>query len=331
VVVGVALAAVALLVTACGGSSGPEDRSAGERTGTSAGGPAGTSGASTFTPVTIEHRYGSTEISERPQRIVSLDAQWTDALIALDAPPVGYIPDPTAPDGFPWRGDALDGSTPMPATDALPYEQIVALEPDLIVVAFFAQDQTDYDTLSAIAPTVATLSENQVDPWQEVTRAAGDVLGQQDAAAALVADVDGQVAALAEELPGLEGKTFALVNYVPGDSFYVVSDPDDGAVVLFDQLGLQISPSILEVGGDVSGRVKLSLEQTQVLDADVLILFANGADPTEIPGYSSLPAVTSGAVAELDYVEVLGLNTPSPLSLPYSLDFIRPALDAAAR
>ena len=38
-----------------------------------------------------------------------------------------------------------------------------------------------------------------------------------------------------------------------------------------------------------------------------------------------------GAVADLDYVEVLGLNTPSPLSLPYSLERIRPALEAAAR
>jgi iron complex transport system substrate-binding protein len=47
-------------------------------------------------------------------------------------------------------------------------------------------------------------------------------------------------------------------------------------------------------------------------------------------GYDQLPAVRSGAVAVLDYAAVVGLNTPSPLSVPYSLERIRPALEAAA-
>ncbi len=307
-----------LLAAACGGSDGASTTSA----------PAG--GSDDFEPVTIEHRYGSTELTERPQRIVSLDTQWTDALLSLDAPPVGHLADYNVPEGFPWRDDRLAGSTEMTATDALPLEQVAALEPDLIVVTYFAQDQSDYDTLASIAPTIATLSDNEVDTWQEITTAAGEVVGETDAAETVVADVEGQIDAVAEELPGLAGRTFAFANYVKGDAIYVVSDPLDGAVGFFERLGMEISPAILEVGAGESGRVEVGFERIDLLDADLLALLTNGEDPSTIPSYDSLPAVESGAVAVLDYATAVALNTPTPLSIPYGIEMIRPALGAAA-
>lgn len=320
----VLLAALLALVAACGGSDGDAEST----TTTGAGGDAGSSAE--FEPVTIEHLYGETEIAERPTRIVSLDTQWTDALLALDAPPAGYLADYNLPEGFPWREDLLADSTEMTATDALPFEQIAALEPDLIVVSYFAQDEEDYEMLTAIAPTVATLSENQVDTWQDITMAAGEILGETEQAQQVVDDVDGQVADLAAELPGLEGKTFALVNYVKGDKFYVVSDPADGAVVLFTQLGMEISPAILEAGKGASGRAEISLERTDLLDADLLLLLTNGEDPSSIPGYDQLPAVESGAAALLDYAQAVAVNTPTPLSIPWALEELRPQIEAAA-
>jgi iron complex transport system substrate-binding protein len=62
----------------------------------------------------------------------------------------------------------------------------------------------------------------------------------------------------------------------------------------------------------------------------VLILLTNGADPADIPGYAALPAVADGSVALLDLAAVTGLNTPTPLSIPYSIERVRPALEAAA-
>ncbi|HEY8523938.1 MAG TPA: ABC transporter substrate-binding protein [Acidimicrobiales bacterium] len=280
--------------------------------------------------MTIEHRYGSTEVPVRPERIVSLDAQWTDVLLALDAPPAGYLIDPYLDGDFPWRGDGLAEATGIEATDTLPYERIAELQPDLIVVTYLATDEGDYETLSEIAPTIATLRADQVDTWQDIARVAGTVLDAEERAEDLIAEVDATVAGVADELPGLEGKTFALVNYVPGDALYVVADPEDGANVLFDQLGLELPPAILDAAGNAGGRVELSLEQASLIDADVLILYTNGADPAEIAGYEQLTAVRRGSVAVLDYADVSGLNTPSPLSVPYSLDVIRPALEAAA-
>jgi iron complex transport system substrate-binding protein len=290
----------------------------------------GEAGAEEAGSVSVEHSYGTTEVPVRPERIVALDTQWTDVLLALDTPPVGYLSEATVEGELPWRGDRLDGITSIEATDSLPYEQIAELQPDLILVTYLAAEQADYETLSDIAPTIPTLTANQVDSWQDMARTAGTFLDASDEADALIEEVDGAVRQVADELPGLEGKTFALVNFVPGDAFYVVADPEDGANVVFDQLGLELPPRLLEAADDVSGRVELSLEQAELLDSDVLVLFTNGGEPTEIAGYNQLPAVTGGAVAVLELADVIGLNTPTPLSVPYALDLIRPALEAAA-
>jgi len=91
-----------------------------------------------------------------------------------------------------------------------------------------------------------------------------------------------------------------------------------------------VNTDLLAIADGASGRAELSLEQVGELDADMLLLLTNGADPAEIPGYGGLPAVRSGAVAMLDLPTAVGLNTPTPLSVPYGLDAIRPALEPGA-
>ena len=127
---------------------------------------------------------------------------------------------------------------------------------------------------------------------------AGEFLQAPDEAEALIASTDQAAADVLAELPGLEGKTYAMANYVPGDQMYVVADPDDGAATLFAQLGMEIDPDLVAIADGASGRVELSLERIGELDADLLLLLTNGADPAEIPGYSALPAVQSGAVVD---------------------------------
>jgi iron complex transport system substrate-binding protein len=319
IAVGLAIALGALVLAACGGDDSDDATDSTE------------SPDSAAASITVDHRYGSTTLDERPERIVAIDTQWTDVLIALGQTPVGYAEDPTVGDeDFPWRGDELADSEALPIDAGIPYEQIAALEPDLIVITFGVQEESDYERLSEIAPTIPSLTGAQVEEWQDIAVVAGEILGDEDAAEALIADAEQASADLRAELPGLEGKTFAMANYVPGDTIYVVADPNDGASLLFEQLGLSIAPTILAEADGAAGRVELSLENISLLDADVLVLFTNDTAPEDIAGYQSLPAVMSGAVAVLDYADVVGLNTPTPLSIPYSLELIRPALEAAA-
>ncbi|MFT3853382.1 MAG: ABC transporter substrate-binding protein [Ilumatobacteraceae bacterium] len=186
--------------------------------------------------------------------------------------------------------------------------------------------------MSGIAPTIATLGGAVVDPWPDIVDAAGKVLGEQDAATALTDQVEADIARVGDELLGLKGKTFTFFNVVAGDGIYVLTDPDDGANQLFSQLGLVVAPKVAALGTDVEGgRLKISFEQTDLLDADLMVYLGNGSDVTSlIPGFSEFPAVQAGASVELDYADTTALNTPSPLSIPYVLEKIRPTLAAAA-
>lgn len=313
-----ALLTAVLLITACGGDDPAGEGAAGSDT-TAADG------------VTIEHRYGSTTLESNPERIVALDNQWLDVMVALDAPVVGAALDPSM-DGerFPWQDDLPAELVDIPAQNAIPYEAVAALDPDLILITWAVTDEQEYERLSAIAPTIPLLGDEEVDAWQDMATVAGKVLGRPDDASDLVAAVDAQVGELAAELLGLEGATFALANIVPGDSINVVADPDDGASAIVGQLGMEIDPELVELGAGSAGRVQLSLERIDELDSDVLVVLTNGVEPADIPGFEQLPAVRNGSVAVLDLADVSGLNTPSPLSVPYSLERIRPALEAAA-
>ncbi|MEM1331988.1 MAG: ABC transporter substrate-binding protein [Actinomycetota bacterium] len=283
-------------------------------------------------PVVVEHLFGTTVIESPPQRVVALDVQWTDVLLALDAPLVGVGASPLADDGlFEWQRAVFDPDIELlPVPSPLPFEAVAQLDPDLIVVTFAATSQEDYDTLAAIAPTIGPLDEAQVQDWEQLTEVAGDVFGKGAEADALIDAVGDVIDEVGSRVSGIEGLEYTLANYVPDDAIYVVADPDDGASQTFARLGLQIDADLVRLAEGTAGRIRLSFEEIAQLDANLLVMLTNGTDPSDIVGFDALPAASTGAVAVLDLPTVVGLNTPSPLSLPFSLGAIEPALEAAA-
>ncbi len=91
-------------------------------------------------PITIEHKFGSTEITEIPKRIVTVGLTDQDALLALGVVPVGttewFGEHPSAV--WPWAQDLLGGAKPEVVGDAtaVNYEKIVALKPDVILALY---------------------------------------------------------------------------------------------------------------------------------------------------------------------------------------------------
>lgn len=276
----------------------------------------------------MRHSYGETVIEGQPQRIVALDLQWTDVLTELGHAPIAASAQLFQGQWAPWQhADGIEAIT-FEASTTIPYEKVASFRPDLIVGTWQIADQAAYDTLTKIAPTIASVGVGgmAVDAWEDLAAIVGQIYDEADAASALV-DKVGEVGS---DLTGLDGKTYVLVNYVAGDQMYVVADPNDGAAKLFAKLGMSIDPDMLALDASGTGRVELSLEEIGKLDADVLLILTNGTPVSDIVGFDTLPAVRSGAYSVLEFGPVVGLNTPSPLSIPYSFDFIRPALEAAA-
>ncbi|WP_461157376.1 ABC transporter substrate-binding protein [Saccharopolyspora tripterygii] len=283
------------------------------------------------TPVAVGHRFGVTAVDHVPRRVVTLDRQWTDVMLSLGVQPVGYGVDARMPVGeIPWE-NVGPGSMGIDTTGGVPVERILALKPDLIVSSYAITDPATYRLLSNAAPTIAAPAKaDSVPAWQDLVRTAGRMLDRPGDAERVVASVEGRIADTARRLPGLRGKSFAMGQYVVGDALYIVADEQDGAMQLFRALGMHILPPVVDAGkAGHQARIRVSPERVDLLRADLVALLVTGGDRgslSQIPGFDRLP----GTVASLAYPTIAGLNTPSPLSLPYALDQFRPALQAAA-
>jgi iron complex transport system substrate-binding protein len=292
-------------------------------------------------PTEVEHRYGTTEVEEAPERVVTLGFSDQDAVLALGVVPVavtdwyGDYPSST----WPWAQDELgDGESEVlnegqfNGEQAFDYERIAALDPDLVIGFYTGMTEEEYDTLSQIAPTVAPSGEypDYGMPWQEATRMAGDALGRADRAEELVADVEALFADAAEANPAFAGQQAVVVEaFEPGSTF--VRSATDPRTVFMTSLGFELPEDIAELAGDLDG-AELSDERMDLLDRD-LIVWNVGVDPglrAEIEGkplYPRLDAVREGRELFIEDPLVSGALTWSTvLSLPYAIEHLVPQL-----
>jgi iron complex transport system substrate-binding protein len=285
-------------------------------------------------PVTIEHKFGSTEIPAAPERVVTVGYTEQDAVLALGIEPVG-VRDFLGGYAYkqrPWAQDALGGSKPaVVGGEEINFERVAAQAPDLIVGVNSGMTETDYRRLSRIAPTVAQ-SDGFIDfgvPWQEQTMAIGRALGREDRARRLVADVEGRFAAAREQHPEFARSSLILA-YGGGGDFGAYSSQDYRSR-FFEDLGFEPSARVDDLAGD-SFFVDFDEEHFRLMDQDVVVMFGKRDDVTADPVVGRLDAVEEERVVYLDLEDELSgaLGFSSPLSLPFLLDEAVPKLAAAA-
>jgi iron complex transport system substrate-binding protein len=280
-------------------------------------------------PLSIENRFGTTEVPAAPERVVTVGFNDQDFVLALGVTPVGVRENLGDYDvaNRPWAQEQVAGAEfPTVGGQEIDVEAVAALRPDLIIGVYSFMDQAVYDQLSGIAPTVAQTDEyaDGATPWQEQTLLTGRALGEEAAAEALVADVESRFADVVAQNPDFDGRTLAVDFGGVGGSAHYQFGTDDLRTQFFTDLGFDVA--------DASTAV--SQEQLTLLDQDVLI----GG------GYTEDAALTDPLFAGLDVVrqdrtvflgdyssDLMGaLGYGSPLSLPYLLDRVAPALAQAA-
>lgn len=291
-------------------------------------------------PVTIAHKYGSTTITKKPERVVTVGLTEQDALLALGIVPVGTSEWFGGYPGaiWPWAQDeleALGGTIPEAVGgESINMEKIAALQPDLILALYSGLKQEEYDLLSQIAPTVAQPAD-YVDygiPWQELTLTVGKAVGKAAAAEALIADVEAQFAQVQVDHPEFTGATSIVAT--PYQGIWVYGEQDVRGRFL-TMLGFQLPAGLQEVTGTEFGG-NLSMERADLLDVDVIIWLDAEEAEGELGGpvYQKLPVHTEGREVHLSsYNDPLGGATSfvSVLSLPFLLEGLVPQLaDAMA-
>lgn len=330
---GAVVAGIALLAAALTGCA-PDDTTEG----------AGTAGG-TF-PVTIESSLGDAVIPEKPKRVVTLGQGSADTVFALGTTPVGVEIDTWGgdSDGYqPWFRTAVEkAGDDLPelitSTPEIDVESIVELDPDVILAPQSGLSQKQFDTLSALAPTVAYPGDAWSTAWDDQIEIIGQALGQSDDADDIVDDIDARLAAVATENPEFADHSFAYLYTGEVGALGVFQENEPRAAIL-SKMGLRIDPVVAEqpVTEGTASSV-LGLEKADLFDDTDLIFtfYSDAASKKQIeaqPLYGSIPAVERGSlVSTSDQSFVTASSLITPLTVPYVVDdyvgMIHRAIDA---
>lgn len=295
-------------------------------------------GSTTADAVTVATMFGDIEVPQvESPRVIALG--WADAemALALDIQPVAVY----AWQSFtaetngvgPWAGDLFD-EAPEVIEGELNYEQILSLDPDLILNLRSDNDEETFERLNDIAPTIYAPEGVAAfaTPWEVQMTSIAEALGKPTDGAAIIEETQEVVAAAAASHPEFDGLTIASATKF-GDA-YGAYLPGDGRVDLLTQLGFVNDPAIAEL--DSSGFfAAVSAEQVEVFDADVATVLPIGFSKAETeadPLLQSIPAVVDGRAVFLDPESewVMAYSTVSVLSIPVALEGLVPELATAA-
>ncbi|HEY0187369.1 MAG TPA: iron-siderophore ABC transporter substrate-binding protein [Cellulomonas sp.] len=326
----VAAAVAAVAALALSGCSGTDDSAEpSEDTSTSA-----STSEGTF-PATVETKFGEVTIESQPLRIVALG--WGDAETVLS---LGYQPVGASDwlafggDGVgPWAEGEYDESPTIIDTLEPSYEEIAALEPDLILDVKSSGDQDRYDRLSEIATTVGVPEggDSYLTTGQEQVELIAAALGVPDKGQALLDELDDAFTQARDEHPDWDGQTIAAATRTSEGWGAYIEGGD--RVDFLENLGFTQSPTIAALPVASSGfTVDISSEQLDLLDADLIVAFPIYIETTEItddPQWQAIPAVAAGhsVVIDGDLSSAYSLGTIG--AQLYALDNLVPLIEDA--
>lgn len=297
-------------------------------------------------PLTLQNHFGTTVIPEKPERIATVAFANFEVPLALGVVPVGFTRASYGDDDddglLPWvaaRLKELGADTPVlfDEGDGIDFEAVAATRPDVILAAYSGLSQSDYETLSLIAPVVAYPDNPYATEWREMIRLNSAGMGMAAEGEALVQDLDARIAASAARYPELAGKSAMFITHLDTTdlstvNFYTTADT---RVKFFEDLGLTFPSSVEDASASGLYAGQVSAERIDTFDdVDILVTYGGEALMTALkadPLLSRMPAVANGAVVMLNNDPQGNGANPTPLSIPWVLDGYVDQLAAAAR
>ncbi|GAA3783472.1 iron-siderophore ABC transporter substrate-binding protein [Streptomyces phyllanthi] len=290
-------------------------------------------------PVTVEHFFGSTKITEAPKRVVTVGYTDDQTVLAFGIKPVGMTDQYPNPEGqspdintqWPWVKDAWGDTKPeviMKNGDSGPnFEKIAALRPDLIIAVYSEVDQAAYDKLSKIAPTVGrTKAEKEPfsAPWQDNALQIAKAVGKAEEGQKMVEAVQAQLDAAKKEHPEFGDETAVALSWYEGKVSPFTSTDVRGRLVT--GIGFKYQTEIDKVA-DGSFYTQLSPERIDLVDVDRIFVINDKADTEALKKFKlfgNLDAVKKGKVSYLLDSEgpAVGaaISQGTLLSMPYAID-----------
>jgi iron complex transport system substrate-binding protein len=216
---------------------------------------------------TVQHAMGETQVPVTPKRVVALEPFTLESLIAIDAPLVG------APIEREFSGVRQQAEETRDIGYPPNLETIVALQPDLIIGTTFLEDI--YAQASQIAPTVLFEIQGSGD-WKKMFQFTGNAVNQAEAVEKVLAEYNQRLEKFRQRLDQpAQAIDVSVVRIFPDRVNLVTAGSFSGSIL--EDAKLSRPPS--QQGDDVYRRI--SQEQLQLADGDVLFVWSYASSPEE--------------------------------------------------
>ncbi|KRA67496.1 iron-siderophore ABC transporter substrate-binding protein [Agrobacterium sp. LC34] len=285
-------------------------------------------------PIVIKHAFGTTTIAKKPQRVATVAWANHEVPLALGVVPVGFAAANFGDDDgdglLPWVAKQLtelksDKPVLFDEGDGIDFEAVAATQPDVILAAYSGLSQSDYDTLSQIAPVVAYPVSPWATDWREMIRLNSAGLGMAAEGEALIKRIEGEIAEVVAGHPQLKGKSAMFVTHLDATNLSVVNfyTANDSRVKFFADLGLASPKSVVEATKPGQFAAGVSAERVDAFD-DVDIVVTYGSKPLlnamrADPLLARMPAVSHDAIVMLGRDPLGTASNPTPLSISWVL------------
>ncbi|MDM7979135.1 MAG: iron-siderophore ABC transporter substrate-binding protein [Rhizobium sp.] len=298
-------------------------------------------------PLEISHALGQTTVPEKPHRVATVAWANHEVPLALGIVPVGMAAANFGDDDgdglLPWVSERLkslgaDAPVLFDEGDGIDFEAVAGTAPDVILAAYSGLSQSDYDTLSQIAPVIAYPQAPWSTDWRETIRFDSAGMGMAPDGEALIADIEQKIAAEVAKYPELKGKRAMFVTHLDATDLSIVNfyTTQDTRVRFFADLGLSMPKSVMQASTTGSFAGSISAEQIDLFDdVDILVTYGDQAliDAMKAnPLLSHMPAVKHDAIVTLGRDPVGTAANPTPLSITWVLPaYVEKLADAARK
>lgn len=291
-------------------------------------------GEKTVYPIVIKHAFGTTTIEKKPERIVTVAWANHEVPLALGVVPVGFARANFGDDDndglLPWvaaRLKELGADTPVlfDEGDGIDFEAVAETRPDVILASYSGLSQSDYETLSQIAPVVAYPEAPWSTDWRDMIRLNSAGMGMAEEGEALIAKIEGKISETVSQYPHLKGKSAMFVTHLDTTDLSTINfyTTNDTRVKFFKDLGLNSPKSVVDASkpGQFSGSI--SAERVDMFD-DVDIVVTYGSQELldamrRNPLLARMPVVENNAAVMLGRNPLGTAANPTPLSISWVL------------
>ena len=295
-------------------------------------------------PVTVEHAYGSTEITEEPTNVATIG--WSDHDVALS---LGVVP--VAAQAITWGGNEqqstdwfdaelkkVGGKQPVRynADTSIPFTEISKAAPDLILATNSGITEADYKKLSEIAPTVAFPGAPWLTSWQDSLEMIGKATGRVTLSEEVKKETEDAIAQAQKDHPQIVGASYLVTGVQDNSKLGTIGlyGAGDARPQMLTQLGMELAPVADKLVPKGQFYTDVSAEKAPELESEVLINLGYTAGSFEALQkdklLSQIPAIKNGHYLDVtDQPLSLTFSAASTLSIPYFIDELVPSIAEA--